>query len=155
MWPTTTGTKTPFVWAGQWLRSSKGKRFDTHMESHCSGRKTSIWAVSLPGRRKPWRLVGHFSFSIYQRSIIDFCRPLEDMHPPIFSPFFPESWIESKQAWIDQGLGHGGFVPEELTGALLAASYLPWNAENESEPSACAKLAVVITDAPCHGKARG
>ncbi|CAK9017896.1 unnamed protein product [Durusdinium trenchii] len=60
---------------------------------------------------------------------------------------------EALEAWIDQGLGHGGFVPEELTGALLAASYLPWNAENESEPSACAKLAVVITDAPCHGKA--
>lgn len=31
-------------------------------------------------------------------------------------------------------------------GALLAASYLPWTAQQ--------RLAVVITDAPCHGKDR-
>lgn len=58
------------------------------------------------------------------------------------------SWTEDTaalQKWIDQGLGHGGKVPEELTGGLLAASYLEWIAEE--------KLAIVITDAPCHGKA--
>eukprot|EP00913_Durusdinium_trenchii_P035532 g33251.t1 len=48
------------------------------------------------------------------------------------------------RSFIDQGLGHGGQIPEELTGALLAASYLPWTAQE--------KLAVIITDAPCHGK---
>ncbi|CAL1167134.1 unnamed protein product [Cladocopium goreaui] len=48
------------------------------------------------------------------------------------------------QKWINQGLGHGGKVPEELTGALLAAANLEWNADE--------KLMVVITDAPCHGK---
>lgn len=47
--------------------------------------------------------------------------------------------------WIKQPLGNGGSVPEELTGALLAATHLPWSAQQ--------KLAVVITDAPCHGKA--
>ncbi len=47
--------------------------------------------------------------------------------------------------WIKQPLGNGGKVPEELTGALIAASHLPWTAEQ--------RLAVVITDAPCHGKA--
>ena len=36
-------------------------------------------------------------------------------------------------------------MPEELTGALLAASFLEWTAQE--------KLAIVITDAPCHGKA--
>ena len=36
-------------------------------------------------------------------------------------------------------------MPEELTGALLAAANLDWNADE--------KLMVVITDAPCHGKA--
>ncbi|CAK9038407.1 Alpha-protein kinase vwkA (von Willebrand factor A alpha-kinase) (vWF kinase) [Durusdinium trenchii] len=41
-------------------------------------------------------------------------------------------------------LGHGGKIPEELTGGLLAASHLEWTAEE--------KLAIVITDAPCHGK---
>lgn len=48
------------------------------------------------------------------------------------------------RSWIEQGLGHGGQIPEELTGAMLAASYLPWSAQE--------KLAVIITDAPCHGK---
>ena len=47
--------------------------------------------------------------------------------------------------WIKQPLGNGGKVPEELTGALIAASHLPWTAEQ--------RFAVVITDAPCHGKA--
>lgn len=47
--------------------------------------------------------------------------------------------------WIKQPLGNGGAVPEELTGALLAATHLPWSAQE--------RLAVVITDAPCHGKA--
>ena len=48
------------------------------------------------------------------------------------------------EAWLDQDLGHGGFIPEELTGALLAASHLDWTGQH--------KFAVVITDAPCHGK---
>lgn len=48
------------------------------------------------------------------------------------------------RSWIEQGFGHGGQIPEELTGAMLAASYLPWSAQE--------KLAVIITDAPCHGK---
>ena len=48
--------------------------------------------------------------------------------------------------WIKQPPCRGGSVPpEELTGALIAASHLPWTAEH--------RLAVVITDAPCHGKA--
>ena len=47
--------------------------------------------------------------------------------------------------WIKQPLGNGGSIPEELTGALIAASHLPWSAKE--------RLAVVITDAPCHGKA--
>mmetsp|Transcript_27042 Transcript_27042/g.62970 ORF Transcript_27042/g.62970 Transcript_27042/m.62970 type:complete len:475 (+) Transcript_27042:42-1466(+) len=47
--------------------------------------------------------------------------------------------------WIKQPLGSGGQVPEELTGALLAATHLPWSAQE--------RIAVVITDAPCHGKA--
>ena len=47
--------------------------------------------------------------------------------------------------WIKQPLGSGGSIPEELTGALIAASHLPWSAKE--------RLAVVITDAPCHGKA--
>ena len=47
--------------------------------------------------------------------------------------------------WIKQPLGSGGSIPEELTGALIAASHLPWTAKE--------RLAVVITDAPCHGKA--
>jgi len=47
--------------------------------------------------------------------------------------------------WIDQPLGSGGSVPEELTGALIAASHLPWGAQH--------RLAIVVTDAPCHGKA--
>ena len=47
--------------------------------------------------------------------------------------------------WIKQSPAGGGSVPpEELTGALIAASHLPWTAEQ--------RLAVVITDAPCHGK---
>ncbi|CAJ1355745.1 unnamed protein product [Effrenium voratum] len=46
--------------------------------------------------------------------------------------------------WIKQPLGHGGKIPEELTGALLAATHLPWTAKE--------RLVVVITDAPCHGK---
>lgn len=29
------------------------------------------------------------------------------------------------------GLGHGGKVPEELTGALLAAANLEWNADEK------------------------
>ena len=48
------------------------------------------------------------------------------------------------RAWMDQGLGGGGRIPEELTGALLAASHLKWSAQK--------RLAIVITDAPCHGK---
>lgn len=52
--------------------------------------------------------------------------------------------VAALQKWINQGLGHGGKVPEELTGALLAAANLEWNADE--------KLMVVITDAPCHGK---
>ena len=48
------------------------------------------------------------------------------------------------RAWMDQGLGGGGAIPEELTGALLAASHLKWFAQK--------RLAIVITDAPCHGK---
>lgn len=56
-------------------------------------------------------------------------------------------WTKDASAlekWIDQGLGNGGKVPEELTGALLAAASLEWTADE--------KLMVVITDAPCHGK---
>jgi len=48
------------------------------------------------------------------------------------------------QAWIKQDLGHGGKIPEELTGGLLAACNLPWTGD--------CRIAVVITDAPCHGK---
>jgi len=48
------------------------------------------------------------------------------------------------RSWMDQSLGHGGQIPEELTGAMLAASYLPWTAQE--------KLVVIVTDAPCHGK---
>lgn len=51
---------------------------------------------------------------------------------------------EELETWLDQGLGHGGFIPEELTGALLAASNLEWTGQQ--------RFAVVITDAPCHGK---
>ncbi|CAK9112933.1 unnamed protein product [Durusdinium trenchii] len=47
-------------------------------------------------------------------------------------------------AWMNQGLGDGGMIPEELTGALLAASHLKWSAHK--------RLAIAITNAPCHGK---
>ena len=42
---------------------------------------------------------------------------------------------------------HGGpvSIAESPAGALLAATHLPWSAQE--------RLAVVITDAPCHGKA--
>eukprot|EP00438_Fugacium_kawagutii_P008839 Skav208539 [mRNA] locus=scaffold1216:204962:236269:+ [translate_table: standard] len=36
---------------------------------------------------------------------------------------------EELESWLDQGLGHGGFIPEELTGALLAASHLEWTGQ--------------------------
>eukprot|EP00932_Pfiesteria_piscicida_P008745 SRR837773.19276.p2 GENE.SRR837773.19276~~SRR837773.19276.p2 ORF type:complete len:326 (-),score=86.86 SRR837773.19276:50-1000(-) len=49
------------------------------------------------------------------------------------------------EKFVDQALGHGGQVPEELTGGLIAASHLPWSAD--------IRMCVVITDAPCHGKA--
>ena len=52
--------------------------------------------------------------------------------------------VEQLETWLEQGLGHGGFIPEELTGALCAASHLEWTGQQ--------KFAVVITDAPCHGK---
>ena len=47
--------------------------------------------------------------------------------------------------WLCQGLGEGGGEPEELTGALLAASHLKWDSD--------VMLVVAITDAPCHGTA--
>ena len=47
--------------------------------------------------------------------------------------------------WLCQGLGEGGGEPEELTGALLAASHLRWDSD--------VMLVVAITDAPCHGTA--
>eukprot|EP00932_Pfiesteria_piscicida_P008990 SRR837773.19610.p1 GENE.SRR837773.19610~~SRR837773.19610.p1 ORF type:complete len:326 (-),score=80.64 SRR837773.19610:95-1045(-) len=49
------------------------------------------------------------------------------------------------ESFVEQALGHGGQVPEELTGGLIAASHLPWSAD--------IRMCVVITDAPCHGKA--
>ena len=52
--------------------------------------------------------------------------------------------VQEMETWLDQHLGHGGCVPKELTGALLAASYLEWTAEK--------RLVIVITDSPCHGK---
>jgi len=53
------------------------------------------------------------------------------------------SETDDLQTWMDQPLGHGGKVPEELTGALIATAELEWSAEY--------RMAIVITDAPCHG----
>ena len=45
--------------------------------------------------------------------------------------FDPPPWYFRYLLGFLEGLGHGGKVPEELTGALLAAANLEWNADEK------------------------